>query len=153
MHTNIRTIYTCKADRTLEGSTHALKAVLNQVALKLCWWVERLTTELAFMVQSFLCREETTKTHKIIREKISRPWSLFLFLYFLLYSFILNLNSTNLWQRLLPAIFMTQTGNNITCDLLPSGINWMTSRGSNRSDEALHFEHGEQLPYMQNNLF
>lgn len=37
-------------------------------------------------------------------------------------------------------IFMTQTGNNIMCDLLPSGINWMTSQYSNRSDETLHFD-------------
>lgn len=37
MHTCTCTIHTCKADWTLEGSAHALKAVLNQVALKLCW--------------------------------------------------------------------------------------------------------------------
>lgn len=35
---------TCEADRTLEGSTHALEAVLNQVALKFRRRVKRLTT-------------------------------------------------------------------------------------------------------------
>lgn len=55
---------TCEADWTLEGSSHALEAVLDQMALKLRRGVERLTAELAFMVQSFLCREETIKRHK-----------------------------------------------------------------------------------------
>lgn len=45
------------------------------MALKLCWWVERLTAELAFMVQSFLCRVETAKRRKtedIRRREICR---------------------------------------------------------------------------------
>lgn len=63
---------TCEADWTLEGSSHALEAVLDQMALKLRRGVERLTAELAFMVQSFLCKEEEIKrqyTKNIMRSK------------------------------------------------------------------------------------
>lgn len=41
----------CETDRTLEGSSHAFEAVLDQVTLQLRRRVESLTAQLTFVVQ------------------------------------------------------------------------------------------------------
>lgn len=46
---------TCKADGTLEGASHALEAVLDQVTQELGRRVKHLVTQLALMIDSFLC--------------------------------------------------------------------------------------------------
>ena len=46
---------TCETDRTLEGSSHALEAVLYQVTQQLGRRVKHLVTQLALMIDAFLC--------------------------------------------------------------------------------------------------
>lgn len=46
---------TCKADGTLEGASHALEAVLDQVTQELGRRVKHLVTQLALMIDAFLC--------------------------------------------------------------------------------------------------
>lgn len=45
---------TCKADRTLEGASHAFEAVLYQVALQFGGGIEGLAAQFAFVVQPFI---------------------------------------------------------------------------------------------------
>lgn len=56
-------VRTCEADGTLEGSSHSLEAVLDQMALELGGRVEGLAAELAFVVQALLCRRDKGQTH------------------------------------------------------------------------------------------
>lgn len=44
----------CKADGTLEGASHALEAVLDQVTQELGRRVKHLVTQLALMIDAFL---------------------------------------------------------------------------------------------------
>lgn len=44
----------CEADGALEGTTHALEAVLNEVAEELGWGVEHLVAQFTLMVNAFL---------------------------------------------------------------------------------------------------
>lgn len=46
---------TCKADGTLEGASHALEAVLDQVTQELGRRVKHLVTQLALVIDAFLC--------------------------------------------------------------------------------------------------
>jgi hypothetical protein len=47
---------TCEADGALEGTAHALEAVLNEVAEELGWGVEHLVAQFTLMVNAFLCK-------------------------------------------------------------------------------------------------
>lgn len=44
----------CEADGALEGTAHALEAVLNEVAEELGWGVEHLVAQFTLMVNAFL---------------------------------------------------------------------------------------------------
>ena len=46
---------TCETDGTLEGSSHALEAVLYQVTQQLGRRVKHLVTQLALVIDAFLC--------------------------------------------------------------------------------------------------
>ena len=47
---------TCEADRALEGAAHALEAVLDQVTEQLGGRVKHLVTQLALVIDAFLCK-------------------------------------------------------------------------------------------------
>lgn len=47
---------TCETNRAFECASHPLKAVLNQVTQELCRRVKHLVTQLALMIDAFLCK-------------------------------------------------------------------------------------------------
>lgn len=50
--------HTCEAHGALESTTHALKAVLDEVAEELGWGVEHLVAQLTLVVNAFLCKRK-----------------------------------------------------------------------------------------------
>lgn len=50
--------HTCEAHGALESTTHALEAVLDEVAEELGWGVEHLVAQLTLVVNAFLCKEK-----------------------------------------------------------------------------------------------
>ena len=60
---------TCEADGALEGATHALKAVLDQVAQELGRRVKHLVTQLALVVDALFCN--THQKSSLVRGYIS----------------------------------------------------------------------------------
>lgn len=48
---------TCEAHGAFEGATHALEAVLDEVAEELGWGVEHLVAQLTLVVDAFLCKK------------------------------------------------------------------------------------------------
>lgn len=49
-------VLTCKTNRAFECTSHPLEAVLDQVTQELCWRVKHLVTQLALMIDAFLCK-------------------------------------------------------------------------------------------------
>lgn len=66
-HTYTQTL-TCEADRTLEGAAHALEAVLDQVTQELGRRVKHLVTQLALVIDAFLCKRRTHHTTRRVRK-------------------------------------------------------------------------------------
>lgn len=59
---------TCEADGTLEGAAHALEAVLDQVTQELGRRVKHLVTQLALVIDAFLCKRRTHHTTRRVRK-------------------------------------------------------------------------------------
>lgn len=50
---------TCETNRAFECASHPLEAVLNQVTQELCRRVKHLVTQLALVIDAFLCKVQT----------------------------------------------------------------------------------------------